>query len=277
MESNQGDIQPTSQEEIPSATQEQMPTSEEYQEGQAGQQENMLASPVQEEAGLGTGVDDAGATAASGEPPEEGQQADQPETQQPGEAAPEETKPPEEAAAAAGEEQAQGKTQHTGILYKPGLYFKSNLKKRHFRLVPDGKLQYSPTDKFKRIKTIQLAKGSKVEAKEAESAKDPHPHRLILTTPDKNVYCLRADSAEERDAWVSDIQGTLNELEGGENEGAAAGGQEAEPEAQPQGSEGEQQPTMGESQESPKTPQSPQREQPQPEIQSSNEGPQAAA
>jgi len=235
--------------------------------GAAGEQPGET-SPAAEEVGAAG----AAAGAAAGQPSEEGQQ----EAQQPAEAGHEE-KAPEETPS--GEEQAQSESQHTGVLYKPGLYFKSHIKKRHFRLVPGGQLQYSRIDTFRRTKTIQLSKGTKVEAKDLEDKKDPHPHMLYLTMPDNIIYSLRADSAEERDAWASDIQETLKELEGGETGEASQEGQEPEVSAP----EEEQLPSSSEPQQegspkpSPIGSQSPQPEKDQPELQGSNEVPQAAA
>ena len=139
-------------------------------------------------------------------------------------AAPAAEEAPADAAAAAAEAPAEASVEpvHVGVLFKPGLYVKSHLKERHFRLMPDGLLQYSRTPTFKRSKNIKLVHEATVDAQDGEDEAEKNRFRVSIHMPNNRVYCLRAEAEEDRNAWVADIQRVCESLEAQPHESAPA-------------------------------------------------------
>lgn len=167
------------------------------------------------------------AAPVEGETPAEGETVATEEAAAPaeGEAAPvaeepvaEESAAPVVAAADAGDEAAAETTEgeavapvveadlvRSGVLFKSGKFFKSNLNERHCRLLSSGAFQWSKTEEFAKAHECMINSETTVVAFMAEGEAAPHKYRFELHCCG-SVTTYAADTEEDRDEWIRAIE-----------------------------------------------------------------------
>lgn len=93
----------------------------------------------------------------------------------------------------------------SGILFKSGKFFKSNMNERHCRILSSGAFQWSKTEDFTKAHECMITAETTTVAFMAEGESAEHKYRFEMHCCG-SVTTYAADTEEDRDEWIRAIE-----------------------------------------------------------------------